>query len=266
MPGHRRLPQAAARAGRGVRERVAPDRGQLSRATRPEEPGRGGRATGRFLRVLAALAYACATAALASNRTSERACGAAIRGGARTVFRCRFLAALSPLVSDAPRRERSFKQIRESDLRRLAHLAAADRADFFDRYPEYDVYRDAPRCIVLAQGAALFYVTGERGIHDFDVWTFWIEEGGVTFPPRRRAKADFGPSRFGRSRLDDEERFMGRRVDLLGRTIPGGRGSVLEAVIRYVRAGKSETARELGLRPLVLIEPPSRRGDVIWKP
>src|SRR5438105_381892 len=170
-------------------------------------------------------------------------------------------------MSSVPRRARSFERIRDADLRRLALLASQDRADFFARYPEYEIYKHAPRCVVLAQGAALFYVTGQRGIHDFDVWTFWIEDDDVVFPPRRRAKADFGRSRFGRSGSDNPERFAGRRVDLLGRTIPArSEGSVRRSLIDYLRGGRTKSARRLRERPLVLIDPPSQRGRVIWMP
>jgi hypothetical protein len=53
----------------------------------------------------------------------------------------------------------------------------------------------------------------------FDVWSFYAALGDGPFPYRWRGTADFGPSRFGRY-PGDPPSYVGRRVDLLGRSLP----------------------------------------------
>ncbi len=91
------------------------------------------------------------------------------------------------------RTERSLERITDEDLTKLAGIAAADRAAFYSRYPRY---RDAKvLCVALCQGAALHYISGDNGINDFDVWTFY--EGTQEIPdfPCRRVSVRLWPSR-----------------------------------------------------------------------
>lgn len=88
-------------------------------------------------------------------------------------------------MSGTPRRFRSFERIRRADLRRLVGLALADHARFFRKYRRWRrLYRARPFVVVLAQGAANHFVTGRKGINDFDVWTFWAEHPDAPMPYR----------------------------------------------------------------------------------
>jgi len=71
----------------------------------------------------------------------------------------------------------------------------------------------------LCQGAALHYVDGRNGVKDFDVWSFYAQHDDWPFPARWRGTRDFGPSKFGRY-PGDPPGYAGRRVDLLGRSLP----------------------------------------------
>jgi len=78
----------------------------------------------------------------------------------------------------------------------------------------------------------------------------------------RRARADFGPSRFGRT-PGAAERIVGRRVDLLSRSLDvAPDADPIESVRAWLRHGREESARRLAEKAVVLIEP--RPGSVIW--
>lgn len=106
------------------------------------------------------------------------------------------------------------------DLLRLDSLAAADERGLFARRPG-GAGRYAGRlvCRALCQGAALHFVDDRNGVKDFDVWSLYAALSSGFFPYRRVGNADFGPSRFGRWTGDDPDRFVGRRVDLIGRSL-----------------------------------------------
>jgi|SRR3954452_16065255 hypothetical protein len=166
---------------------------------------------------------------------------------------------------------RSYEVIEDADLARLARLARRDREQFFERRPEY---RDRLLCVALCQGAGLHYVDqalGSKylnGVKDFDVWTFFADVPGQRFPAdRRNTHQDFGVSRFGR--WDGEgprfEHYEGRRVDLLMRALPvSPEANPIEAVRAWLAEAKTESARLLAAKGVVLIKPNKYRGRVIW--
>ena len=95
------------------------------------------------------------------------------------------------------------------------------------------------------------------------MWIFYTESKTRMFPPRRRAKVDLGDSKFGVS--PDEPEFVGRRVDLIGRSVPGARpGDVVGTLRRYLSEGKTQSARLLSLKAMILIEPAEKLGTVVW--
>jgi len=161
---------------------------------------------------------------------------------------------------------RSYDLITLEDLARLAAISAADREDRFQRRPRWKPYAERVLCVALCQGAAQHYVDGRNGIKDFDVYTFYAAHPTGPFPFRWRTEADFGPSQFGRY-PGDSASFRGRRVDLLGRSLPVlPTAEPIAAVRSYLGASRTETARQLARKALVLIEPETVRGDVIWPP
>lgn len=159
---------------------------------------------------------------------------------------------------------RSYLPIAREDLVRLAAIAAADRADYFARYPDWaDLYAGRILCTALCQGAALHYLYGETGVQDFDVYTFFAEHPARRWYARRRAVYDFGDPKFGQSA--DRPHFVGRRVDVWGRAIPAPVGGDPTAAIRaYLAAGQTETARRLAQKAVVLLHPVGAMGKAIW--
>ena len=158
------------------------------------------------------------------------------------------------------------EKITKRDLKQLAQIARADRERMFERNENWAPYRKRLLCVALCQGAAQHFADGKNGIKDFDVWTFFARSPQRPFPDmalfRRRATADFGLSRFGRT-PGAPERFEGRRVDLLSRSLDvGPRADPIAAVQAWLEAGSSESARKLAEQAVVLIEPSP--GKVIW--
>ncbi len=160
--------------------------------------------------------------------------------------------------------DRSYEPITRDDLARLARIARADRGAFFEKHPRYSPLADRLVCVALCQGAALHAIGGENGVKDFDVWTFYAAHPQYApFPWRRRVARDFGDPKFGRS--PDKPDFVGRHVDLLGRSLETG-GEMESAIIlrKYLSEGKSETARRLSEKAVVLLEPANQLGAVVW--
>jgi hypothetical protein len=103
-------------------------------------------------------------------------------------------------------------------------------------------------------------------VKDFDVWTFFARSYERPFPDaalfRRNARADFGPSRFGRTQ-GAAGRIVGRRVDLLSRSLDVAPGAdPVESVRDWLRRGREQSARRLAEKAVVLLEP--RPGSVVW--
>ncbi len=74
---------------------------------------------------------------------------------------------------------------------------------------------------------------------------------------------DFGDPKFGTS--PDTPEFIGRRVDLIGRSIPGASPKDPVGSLRqYLNAARTESARLLALKAVVLIEPVPLLGTIVW--
>lgn len=159
---------------------------------------------------------------------------------------------------------RSFAPITQADLHRLRLLAAADRADFFARHPDWAAcYADRVLLVALCQGAALHYLHGKVGVHDFDVYTFYAAHPDRRWPARRRARYDFGDSAFGSA--PDQPNYIGRRVDMMGRSLPVAPDvDPVAAVQTYLRSGQTATARFLAQKAVVALEPVAWIGRVVW--
>lgn len=154
-------------------------------------------------------------------------------------------------------------KLTDEHLRRLAEIAEADREGLFSRNPHLAGYRDRILMTALCQGAALHYVNGTNGVKDLDVYSFYAEDPAIGYPYRRRGVEDFGDSEHGRH--PDDHAFVGRRVDLLGRTLKVPLSvDPVSAVRGYLRAGGTSTARELAKKAVVVIEPGTRFGKVVW--
>ena len=160
-------------------------------------------------------------------------------------------------------RDRSMEKITKTDLRKLAKIAQVDREDLFRRMPHLRHYRGRVICVALCQGAALHYVDRRNGVKDFDVWTFYAEQKSV-FPYRRVGRADFGESKFGR-RPKDAKRFVGRRVDLMGRSlrVPPS-AQPLKVINEYLSRPRTKSSKRLAKKAVVVIDSPELRGVIAW--
>jgi hypothetical protein len=158
---------------------------------------------------------------------------------------------------------RSYKVIKVTDLRRLALIARKDQIEFFENHPEWArLYSGRKICIALCQGAALHYIDGSTGINDFDVYTFYRKHPAKDLYPKRIKSYDFGNAKFGQSQ--DKPEFIGRRVDCLVRSIDAAKAEDVEILIqRYLTGSKTETARLLAAKAVILLEP--NCGKVIWQ-
>ncbi|MBA2535626.1 MAG: hypothetical protein H0V21_11510 [Rubrobacter sp.] len=167
-------------------------------------------------------------------------------------------------MGEASRPGRSYERITRGDLVRLAGIARSDREDLFVRKPRYRALGERLICVALCQGAAQHYLDGKNGVKDFDVWTvFAAHPDAPDFPWRRRRAVDFGDPKFGPS--PDKAGFAGRHVDLLGRSLDVTEDADATAVLRkYLSEGRTETARRLAEKAVVLLEPSDRLGAVIW--
>ena len=163
--------------------------------------------------------------------------------------------------------EYSLERITSDDLHRLATLAFDYFDDLFKRRPNVSGrFRGRLLMLALCQGAALHYVDGLHGVKDFDVWGFFRALPDVSFPCRLHGRRDFGRSRFGRH--PDTDRFEGRRVDILGRSIDDGpEEDAIGAVRRWLASGPhGSSAWHLAKRPVIAIYPEPIFGRRIWLP
>jgi len=167
------------------------------------------------------------------------------------------------LVGDP--KQRSTEPINEADLRRLIPLALGAIEDLFRRKPHVRDAAGRYLCLGLCQGAALHYLDHKNGIKDFDVWAFFERTGERQFPYRWRGKVDFGNPKFGKT--PKFSHFAGRKVDVLGRSIPIRKGeSPPEAVHRYIQDAKAKTPQLLSQKAGILLHPEDYFGRVLWRP
>jgi len=161
--------------------------------------------------------------------------------------------------------DRSLARIEIADLLRLAALAADAEAELFSRNPQGSGrYAGRLLCRALCQGAALHYVNERNGAKDFDVWSFYAQDDDWPFPARWRGTRNFGPSKFGRY-PSDPPHYSGRRVDLLGRSLLAEPGADPADVLRrYLAARRTDSAKALAAKAVVLIDPENRAGEIVW--
>ena len=124
--------------------------------------------------------------------------------------------------------------------------------------------RDGRNRIALCQGAALHYLYGKAGVKDFDVWTFYSEHPSAPFPYRRVGGRDFGSPKFGRH-PSNADRFIGRGVDLIGRSLKCSLKSDPEKIVReYLANPRTKSAKALSKKAVVLLYPKNLLGKSIW--
>jgi hypothetical protein len=159
---------------------------------------------------------------------------------------------------------RSLEKITVTDLQRLATIAREDREDLFRRKPNLGkLYAERLICVALCQGAALHYIDEQNGVKDFDIWTFFREHSKQPFPYRRNVPRDFGYPKFGTS--PDRPDFVGRRVDLIGRSIPYGKEQdTIKIIQNYLMLSANKSPRLLAKKAVIILEPEELLGKVAW--
>lgn len=183
--------------------------------------------------------------------------------------------------------ERSYEPINESDLKKLRQLALNDFRAMITKNPHLKVLEKLKLGIAFCQGAALHFAINKLGlpykkiedevvstlnkklgVKDFDVFMFF-KKGTKEYPPRRRAIDDFGEyDRFGKhpdEKTKKAQNFTGRRVDLMGRSIPYIKGQSFEETLQtYLSDSSTATARELSNKAVVILEPKQSCGKIVW--
>lgn len=152
---------------------------------------------------------------------------------------------------------RSYDTFQAADLAHLAEIARRDLDAFISRNPHHRGLENRLLLVALCQGAALHYIDSRNGVKDFDVWTFFSDDGvSPPYPVRRRGEASFQRDNFTNST---------RRVDLLGRTLKvSTNADPFSAMQDYLGSAKTGTAWHLAQKAVVALEPVGRRGEVIW--
>ena len=163
------------------------------------------------------------------------------------------------------REQRSLEPISLEDLRQLARVGLIELEGLYQRRPNTRENFSAKLfCLALCQGAALHYLDKRNGVKDFDVWAFYKRTGSAQFPYRWRGVADFGSSKFGQ--LLGFEHYVGRKVDVLGRSIPVRRDDTpQQAIIRYFHDSKNATPRYLAQKACILLYPDEFLGAIVWQ-
>jgi len=162
--------------------------------------------------------------------------------------------------------ERSLEVITISDLKEL-HLKSCTRlADYFIRgkgtkwQDQYDI--ENPLVVALCQGAAMHYYDGKNGIKDFDIW-FFYPFNKKHLPYRTVWHFDYENEKFGKH--PSASSYKGRKVDVIVRSIEKYNvDDPVETLLQYLQHGKTQSSKELSKKAVVIMQPESEIGRVIW--
>jgi len=92
---------------------------------------------------------------------------------------------------------------------------------------------------------------------------FFREHTKRPFPYRRNVPYDFGHPKFGIS--PDRQDFVGRRVDLIGRSIPCEKGQdPIKVIQNYLLSSSNKSPRLLAKKAVIILEPEELLGKVAW--
>lgn len=160
--------------------------------------------------------------------------------------------------------ERCQSPLTDRHLSRLSKVVARAHGDLKARRPELAGTLVAG---VLAQGAAAHYLdpAARIGVKDLDVWLFYAQRHGIGRVQERGRAAiyDFGPSSLGRH-PEDASAFEGRRVDVMTRSIAPPLDTDSADAVRGWLARGAVSPRLLRERPVVMLWPRARCGEIVW--
>jgi hypothetical protein len=148
-------------------------------------------------------------------------------------------------------------------LRRLTIAAQLDREGFFAEHARWRrSYGDRVEAVVLAEGSRR-QVEGSR-VAPLEVWTFFRHHPDGPFPTRRRrVPATRDPWK----RILAEPSLAGRPLTMVSVSLETDRFDDAEHIVRrYLMTGKTANARQLAKGRVIVLEPSSERGHVVWQP
>ena len=160
---------------------------------------------------------------------------------------------------------RSLAPIDIDDLLRLARLATEVEAGLFARRPQ-GAGRYAGRliCRALCQGAALHYLDGSTGSKTSTCSPSTQRTTMESFHLGGGKQLTSVPRSSGVTRAI-RHRSKGRRVDFLGRSLDVPPDAEPVSVLRgYLSAARTDSARELAAKAVILISPEQVVGKVAW--
>lgn len=179
------------------------------------------------------------------------------------------IASIAPWPADAGHADTLWctTEISDDDLQRIAEVAMKDMETFFQQRPELKKQR---LCMVLAEDAAEHYIH-ETGFKCISVWTFFMKSKECRdFHPLRHTRVDIGTDKFGHSswvKHPSDIGFRGRGINCYARSIKVDEEAGLKSTLSdYLTTNKSQGASRLKEKPVVVLWPEDRRGEVIWNP
>ncbi len=158
--------------------------------------------------------------------------------------------------------KRSYERITTKDLKRITDIALRRLGSVFSHAHVAALYRDRLLLLALCQGGAQHYVDRKNGLKDIDVWAFFREGPSKPFPYRTVWRADLGPSHLGRHPSD--RTYTGRRIDIIGRSIPWHQGEPADHAVRAWLNGGSKSAKYIASRPVIGLAPVRYFKKLIW--
>jgi hypothetical protein len=147
------------------------------------------------------------------------------------------------------------------ELQSLATLAGEEESNFFDRNPHLiEVYRERLIVVALCQGAALQYLQRGKGVNDFDIHFFYLQNPAKPRLSRsvKRISATVGS-------------FPNASVDFIRTVLPSarqapGRENSIELLQTFLRNPPTGNALHLSKKGVIGLLPDKLFGMVIWEP
>ncbi len=162
--------------------------------------------------------------------------------------------------------ERSPEPITNEDLKELYNRSVQRLREYFvhgQGSKWEDLYNfEKPLAVALCQGGAMHYHDGFNGIKDFDVW-FFYPFNQKHLPYRTIWNWDYKKSKFGRH--PSIPGYAGRKVDVLVRSIKNySEKDPVKTIHQFLQYEKTASSRELAKKAVVMLNPESLVGKVVW--
>jgi hypothetical protein len=163
----------------------------------------------------------------------------------------------------------SLVHMNSEDLARLRDFAC----HFFESYHYTIKFKDQLLGIALCQGAANHYAVCQGaakryhdlekcGVKDIDIWFFLKKTSDHNFNNRWIQQRDYGESKFGRN--PEDEGYVGRRIDFLGRSIDFKNMSVEGSIRSWIIHGGGNSPNLISQKVVVGLYPEDIFNRFIW--